>query len=112
MTGTVLTLAAGSILVGPWLEAEELEGSGNGIRSEFIKTPCGGDTSHCGILLRRLKRAFVRLVKVYFLSTKLHQSALYNSKDAKFIIYILNVSFSAFTLVSEAYHSYDSGGSS
>jgi hypothetical protein len=80
------TLAAAS-LIGPWLEAEELEDSGDGIRSEFIKTPCGGDTSHCGILQSQLKRAFVWLLKVNILSTKPLQSALYNSKDANLFVH-------------------------
>jgi hypothetical protein len=38
-------LAVKSILVAARLEAVELEDSGDGIRSEFIKTPSGGDTS-------------------------------------------------------------------
>jgi hypothetical protein len=84
-------LAVASILIGPGLGAEELADSGDGIRSEFIKTPCGGDTSHYGILQRQVEIAFVGLIKVYFLLRKPHQSALCELKDAKFCIYTLNV---------------------
>jgi phosphoenolpyruvate-protein kinase (PTS system EI component) len=73
------------------LEAKELAESGEGIRSEFIKTPCGGDTSHYGILIRQLEIAFVWLMKVYWLFTKSQQNALYNCIDAKLVIHHLNV---------------------
>jgi hypothetical protein len=40
-SANVLTLTGDSISFTPWLEAVKFADSEDGIRSEFIKTPCG-----------------------------------------------------------------------